>query len=57
VSERAVEGKATAALSAVAAAFSVRRGAVTLVSGATSRTKVIDVAGADSAVLDQLLAG
>jgi uncharacterized membrane protein (DUF373 family) len=32
-------------------------GAVTLVSGATSRTKVVDVAGADPAVLDQLLAG
>jgi uncharacterized protein YggU (UPF0235/DUF167 family) len=57
VSARAVEGRATAAaLAAVAAAFGVRRGAVTLVSGATSRTKIIEVAGADPAVLDRLLA-
>jgi uncharacterized protein len=56
VSERAVEGRATAAaLAAVAAAFGVRRHAVTLVAGTSNRTKVMDVAGADPAVLDRLL--
>ncbi|HEX2824516.1 MAG TPA: DUF167 domain-containing protein [Streptosporangiaceae bacterium] len=55
VSARAVDGQATAAaLDAVAAAFEVRRQAVTLVSGASSRTKVVEVAGADPAVLDRL---
>ena len=57
VSERAVDGRATAAaLAAVAAAFGVRRQAVTLVAGATSRRKIVDVPGADPAVLDRLLA-
>jgi uncharacterized protein len=57
VSAPAVDGRATAAaLSAVAAAFGVHRHAVTLVAGAASRTKVLDVAGADPAVLDRLLA-
>ena len=57
VSPRAVQGKATAAaLAAIAGAFGVPRQAVTLVSGAASRTKVIDVAGGDPAVLDRLLA-
>jgi uncharacterized protein len=57
VSARAVDGKATAAaLAAVAAAFGVRRLAVTLVAGAASRRKLVDVAGADPAVLDRLLA-
>jgi uncharacterized protein YggU (UPF0235/DUF167 family) len=56
VSERAVDGRATAAaLAALAAAFGVRRHAVTLVAGASSRTKIVDVAGADQAVLDRLL--
>ena len=56
VTAPAVDGRATeAALAAVASAFGVRRRAVTLVSGATSRTKVVDVAGADQAVLDRLL--
>jgi uncharacterized protein len=56
VSVPAVDGRATeAALTAVASAFGVRRRAVTLVSGTTSRTKVIDVAGADQAALDRLL--
>jgi uncharacterized protein YggU (UPF0235/DUF167 family) len=55
VSARAVDGQATAAaLAAVAAAFGVRRRAVTLVTGASSRTKIVDVAGADPAVLDRL---
>jgi uncharacterized protein YggU (UPF0235/DUF167 family) len=57
VRERAVDGRATAAaLAAVAAAFGVRRQAVTLVTGASNRTKIVDVAGADPAVLDRLLA-
>ena len=58
VSAPAVDGRATtAALAAIAAAFGVRPRAVRLVSGATSRTKVVDVDGADPAVLGQLLAG
>jgi uncharacterized protein len=58
VSARATGGQATeAALAAVAAAFGVRRRAVTLVAGAASRTKIVDVAGADPAVLARLLAG
>ena len=57
VSARAVDGQATAAaLAAVAAAFGVRRQAVTLVAGAASRRKIVDVAGAEPAVLDRLLA-
>jgi uncharacterized protein len=57
VSARAVDGKATAAaLAAVAAAFGVRPHAVTLASGATSRMKVVEVAGADQAALERLLA-
>ena len=58
VRARAVDGKATeAALVAVADAFGVPRSAVTLVAGASSRTKVVDVAAADPAVLARLLAG
>jgi len=57
VSARAVDGRATeAALRAVADAFGVPRRAVTLVAGAASRTKVVDVAGAGPADLDRLLA-
>lgn len=60
VSARAVDGKATeAALAAVADAFGVRRRDVALVSGTTSRTKVVDVNGAEAdlrALLDELLA-
>jgi hypothetical protein len=56
VSARATGGQATAAaLAAVAAAFGVPRSAVTLVAGATSRAKILDVAGADRAVMEQLL--
>lgn len=56
VSARATGGQATAAaLAAVASAFGVPRRAVTLVAGATSRTKILDVAGADRAVMDHLL--
>jgi len=57
VTARAVGGEATAAaLAAVAEAFGVRRQAVTLVAGAASRAKIVDVADADPAVLDRLLA-
>jgi uncharacterized protein YggU (UPF0235/DUF167 family) len=57
VSARAVDGKATeAALASVANAFGVRRSAVTLVTGRSSRTKIIEVAGGDPAVLERLLA-
>jgi uncharacterized protein len=58
VTAPAVDGRATeAALAAVAGAFGVRRREVTLISGATSRTKVVEVAGADQAELDRLLTG
>jgi uncharacterized protein YggU (UPF0235/DUF167 family) len=58
VGARAVDGKATeAALAAVADAFGVRRAAVTLVAGATSRTKVVDVDGGTDDALRELLAG
>ena len=58
VTARAVGGQATeAAVAAVAAAFGVRRRCVTLLTGAASRTKIVDVAGGEQAVLDRLLAG
>ena len=58
VGARAVDGKATeAALAAVAAAFGIRRRAVTLVAGASSRAKILEVEGADPATLSRLLAG
>jgi hypothetical protein len=57
VSARAVDGKATeAALAAVADSFGVRRSAVRLVSGAASRTKVIDIDVDDPHALGALLA-
>ena len=57
VSARAVGGQATeAALAAVAGAFGVRRRCVTLVTSATSRTKVIDIVDGDPSVLARLLA-
>jgi uncharacterized protein len=56
VAPRASDGKATeAALAAVATAFGLRRDAVSLVTGATSRTKIIQITGGDPAVLQQLL--
>jgi uncharacterized protein len=56
VRERASGGRATAAaLAAVATAFGVRPQAVRLVAGAASRTKIVEVAGADQADLDRLL--
>ena len=57
VAARAVDGQATeAALAAVAKAFGVSRRSVSLVTGTTSRTKVVDVHGADPVVLEELLA-
>src|SRR6266536_784389 len=44
-------------LAALALAFGVRRRSVTLVTGAVSRTKIVDVDGGEQAVLDRLLAG
>jgi hypothetical protein len=40
----------------VAGALGVRRSAVTLVSGASSQTKIVDIAAGDSRVLAGLLA-
>ncbi|HTJ70191.1 MAG TPA: DUF167 domain-containing protein [Actinospica sp.] len=55
VTERAVDGKATAAaLRAVAAALGVPRSAVTLHSGATSRDKVLLVADPPADLADRL---
>jgi uncharacterized protein YggU (UPF0235/DUF167 family) len=57
VTARAVDGRATAAaLAAIAEAFGVRHHAVTLVAGAASRRKIVEVTGADPAVLDRLRA-
>lgn len=57
VTARAVDGRATAAaLTAIADAFGVRRHAVTLVAGAANRRKIVEVTGADPAVLDRLRA-
>ena len=57
VSAPAVSGQATeAALTAVAAALGVRRHAVTLIAGASSRTKIVEVEGADPGALHRLLA-
>lgn len=59
VAARAVEGQATkAVLQAVAEVFGVRRSAVTLVRGATSRDKLVEVAGVEDEIrarLKQLL--
>lgn len=55
VAARAVEGQATkAVLRAVAAAFDVRRSAVTLVHGATSRDKLVDIQGDESEIRSRL---
>ena len=57
VNARAVDGKATeAALALVADSLGVRRGAVRLVSGASSRTKIIDIDIDDPHALEALLA-
>jgi uncharacterized protein YggU (UPF0235/DUF167 family) len=55
VTARAVEGRATeAVLQAVAEALGVRRSAVTLVRGSTSRDKLLDVTGAENETLSRL---
>jgi uncharacterized protein YggU (UPF0235/DUF167 family) len=57
VSAPAVDGRATeAALAAVASAIGLRRREVALVSGPTSRTKVIEVPDGCAAALTGLLA-
>jgi uncharacterized protein YggU (UPF0235/DUF167 family) len=57
VSARPVDGKATEeALVAVAASFGVRRDAVHLVSGGSSRTKIIEIDAEDPRTLQSLLA-
>ena len=57
VSARAVDGRATeGALAALADSFGVRRSAVRLVSGASSRTKVVDIDEVDPCALAALLA-
>lgn len=56
VTARAVDGQATeATLAALAEAFGVRRRAVRLVTGAASRTKLVDIDGGDPVTLDRLL--
>jgi uncharacterized protein (TIGR00251 family) len=61
VTARAVDGKATeAALRAVAEAFGVPRRDVSLVTGATSRRKVIEIDGSQAGLAarrDELLGG
>lgn len=57
VTARAVDGAATqAVLDAVAKAFGVRPRMVTLINGATSRTKVLEVAVVDEAAGRERLA-
>jgi hypothetical protein len=54
VTARAVEGQATeAALRAVASAFGVPHRDVTLVTGATSRDKVVDIEGPAAALTER----
>ena len=58
VRERAVDGRVTeAALAAVADALTVPRRTVALVAGATTRTKILDVPGADPTTVSRLLVG
>ena len=53
---RAVEGAANAAVrAAIAAAFGVRPNAVTMLTGERNRVKVLDVQGASSERLTELL--
>lgn len=57
VAAPAVDGRATeAALAAVASALGLRRRDVSLVTGVTSRTKVVEVPDSSSAVVTDLLA-
>jgi hypothetical protein len=58
ISAPATDGRANeAVINAVAKAFGVNRSKVSLISGATSRHKVVEVVEADPGVLDQLLTG
>ena len=58
VSEPAVDGRATDAVAAaLARAFGVRRSAVTLASGPTSRQKRFNIDGATEQRLTELLSG
>jgi len=58
VPERAVDGRATAAaLAALASALGLRPREVTLVAGATSRTKVVEIPESAAAPYDALLSG
>jgi uncharacterized protein YggU (UPF0235/DUF167 family) len=53
----AVDGRANRALvEALAAALQVRRGCIKVVAGASSRTKVVEIVGADAALAKRLLA-
>lgn len=55
VAARAVQGQATkVVLTAVAAAFGVRRSAVSLVRGATSRDKLVEVEGEENDIRARL---
>jgi uncharacterized protein YggU (UPF0235/DUF167 family) len=55
VTARAVDGQATkAVLTAVAAEFGVRRSAVRLVRGATSRDKLVEVEGEENDIRERL---
>lgn len=54
VTARAVDGKATeAALRAIAEAFDVKRRDVSLVTGATSRDKVVEITGEEARLNDR----
>lgn len=56
VATPAVEGRANqAVVKALAAAFSVRPGAVRIVGGATSRLKLVEVDGASRQAFEKLL--
>jgi uncharacterized protein (TIGR00251 family) len=56
VAAPAVDGRANRALvDVLAAAFEVRRSCVKVVAGASSRTKVVEVVGADPALAERLL--
>lgn len=58
VSARAVDGAATdAALAAVAEALGLRRREVALVTGTTSRDKVVEITTTDPAAVRQRIAG
>jgi uncharacterized protein YggU (UPF0235/DUF167 family) len=53
----AADGRANAAVAAALAdAFGVRRAAVRIVSGATSRSKVVDIDGVDAVAVAALVA-